>query len=296
GVVTASGWALDPDTTGPIIVQLYVDASDYTMVWADLPRPDVAAVYPSHGPDHGFAISLAVPDGQHRVCLYAVNTGAGASTVLGCAIVGTQPLPACYYGDVPTRFQAYDDWYRTLLDTIYLLPSTYAPGDLVDTGAAGLNSGYSVRGLVVNDLRDMAQAARAAGAPFVVTSAYRSYATQVSTFNYWVSRIGYSAALLTAARPGHSEHQLGTTLDFTSPSGVEPWDYSDWGTSAAGAWLRENAWRYGFVMSYPPIVSPSVTCYTYEPWHFRYVGRQAAAAVHSSGLTLREYLWTTWGG
>lgn len=239
---------------------------------------------------------MAVSAGAHRVCVYAVNVGAGSSSALGCGVVGTQPLPACYYGDVPTRYQAQDDWYRTLLDTIYMLPSTYAPSDLVDTGLAGLNGGYRVRGLVVNDLRAMAQAAGSAGAPFVVTSAYRSYATQVTTFNNWVSRMGYSAALLSSARPGHSEHQLGTTLDVTSPSGGEPWDYADWGTSRAGTWLRENSWKYGFVMSYPASVSPSVTCYTYEPWHFRYVGRQAAAAVHASGLTLREYLWDTWGG
>src|SRR4029079_7567934 len=68
------------------------------------------------------------------------------------------------------------------------------------------------------------------------------------------------------------------------------WYYTDWGKTKAGAWLRANAWKYGFVMSYPKGKS-TVTCYGYEPWHFRYVGRAEAAKVRASGLTLREYLW-----
>jgi D-alanyl-D-alanine carboxypeptidase len=55
--------------------------------------------------------------------------------------------------------------------------------------------------------------------------------------------------------------------------------------------MAANAWKYGFIESYPRGVSPSKTCYAYEPWHFRYVGRAEAAAVHASGLTLREWLW-----
>ena len=58
----------------------------------------------------------------------------------------------------------------------------------------------------------------------------------------------------------------------------------------AGAWLRVNAWKYGFVMSYPK-GKTAVTCYQYEPWHYRYVGRTRARLIRSSGLTLREFLW-----
>jgi D-alanyl-D-alanine carboxypeptidase len=55
--------------------------------------------------------------------------------------------------------------------------------------------------------------------------------------------------------------------------------------------MRDNAWKYGWVLSYPRHASPAVTCYAYEPWHFRYVGRSLAASLQASGLTLREYLW-----
>jgi D-alanyl-D-alanine carboxypeptidase len=136
----------------------------------------------------------------------------------------------------------------------------------------------------------MASAARNAGARLAVQSAYRSYSTQASTFAYWVRVSGYTAALLSSARAGHSEHQLGTTLDFRSYGGSAPWYYTDWGKTKAGAWLKANAWKYGFIMSYPK-GKTSLTCYGYEPWHYRYLGRAVAAKVHASGLTLRDYLW-----
>jgi D-alanyl-D-alanine carboxypeptidase len=124
----------------------------------------------------------------------------------------------------------------------------------------------------------------------VVQSAFRSYATQKSTFAYWVRVHGYPTALKESARAGHSEHQLGTTLDFRSYGGRAPWDYTDWATTKAGAWLKANAWKYGFVMSYPK-GKTTVTCYRYEPWHYRYVGRTRARTIRNSSLTLRQFLW-----
>jgi LAS superfamily LD-carboxypeptidase LdcB len=201
------------------------------------------------------------------------------------------PLPRCTYADDLTRFRAYGDWQRTLVDTQFRVSTSYAPGDLVSTSKAGLNGGYYVRKLVIADLKAMASAARAAGARLQIVSGYRSYRQQKATFYHWVSLSGYKSALLASARPGHSEHQLGTTLDFTSHGGMLPWRYTDWGKTSAGAWMRSNAWRYGFVMSYPKTVSPSLTCYKYEPWHFRYVGRTHAKAIRDARMTLREYLW-----
>ena len=200
--------------------------------------------------------------------------------------------PGGIYLDILTAYRGYGDWYRSLLDTIYMLPADYSPGDLVDTSVASLNGGYVVRSFVVADLKAMADAARVNGTPIVVVSGFRSYAHQQSTFDYWVGVGGYEQALRTSARPGHSEHQLGTTLDFTSAGGKAPWEYADWAMTPAGGWMAANAWRYGFVMSYPA-GSFATTGYDYEPWHYRYVGRNLAAAVRDSGLPLREYLWQT---
>lgn len=199
-------------------------------------------------------------------------------------------LPTCAYMDVLTPHHGYADWPITLLDTIYHLPASYAPGDLVDSSSAGVNGGYQLRSLVAADLRAMAAAARAAGAPIQLVSGYRSHAQQQATFDHWVSVGGYEAALRTSARAGHSEHQLGTAIDVTSEGGAAPWEYADWAATPAGAWMAANAWRHGFVMSYPR-GSSDVTCYDYEPWHYRYVGRDLAARIAGSGLTPRQVIW-----
>jgi D-alanyl-D-alanine carboxypeptidase len=225
-----------------------------------------------------------------RLRLGALLLVVGLSTGLAATVVSAGSLPPCRLTDTTTALRAYTDWDRTLLDVTFRLPATYAPGDLRSTLNAGLNGGNSVRAFVLADLRAMASAAKAAGARLAVQSGYRSYATQRSTFAYWSAVSGYAAALKSSGRAGHSEHQLGTTVDFRSYGGSAPWYYADWGTSRAGAWLRQNAWRYGFVMSYPNGKS-SVTCYAYEPWHYRFVGRAMAARIRTSGLTLREYLW-----
>jgi D-alanyl-D-alanine carboxypeptidase len=205
------------------------------------------------------------------------------------------PLPSCTYGDVMAPDHAPADWQRTLVDTTYRLPSSYVPPDLVPVTRAGLTGNGSVRALVIDDLRALARSAAAAGAPLSVESAYRSYATQILTFNRWVSVSGRGAALLGTARPGHSEHQLGVTIDFRSAGGPAPWSH-DWATTPAGAWMLANAWRFGFVMSYPKNASPAKTCYDYEAWHYRYVGRDQAAAIHASGMSLREFLWAQHNG
>lgn len=179
----------------------------------------------------------------------------------------------------------------SVLDRSYALPGGYVPPDLVPASAAGFggtSGSRLIRQVIVEDLAAMRDAWTAAGLTITIDSAYRSYASQVGTFNGWVSRLGYGEALVRSARPGHSEHQLGTTLDVTSAG----WGgrFGNWATETAeGAWLAANAWRYGFVMSYP-MGSQDVTCFSYEPWHYRWIGREAAAAEHASGLYLRQFL------
>ena len=201
-----------------------------------------------------------------------------------------QDLPECRYDNLETRYQDLSQWRITLLDTLYKLPESYAPQDLVSVEEAGLDSEHRVRAFVIPDLRALVQAAKDAGHPLAVQSAHRSYTYQIGTFNYWAQQRGREEALKISARAGHSEHQLGTALDFRSADGPPAWDLEDWAQTPAGAWLEENAPHYGFVMSYPQGAEDTV-CYTYEPWHYRYVGGEVAKAVHESGLTLREWLW-----
>ena len=202
------------------------------------------------------------------------------------------PLPACRYDDILTSPRGYDDWEVTLVDTILRLPKAYAPPDLVKVSSLGVPGKGQVRAVMAEDLKAMSDAAAAAGNPIGVHSPYRSYATQVSVFNHWVDVHGYKRALQLSARPGHSEHQLGLAVDFRSDPPVATLQGS-WGATPAGKWMRNHAWEYGFVMSYPKGKIGTV-CYDYEPWHFRYLGRDLAAQVHASGLTVRQYLWANY--
>lgn len=118
-----------------------------------------------------------------------------------------------------------------------------------------------------------------AGLALASNSAYRSYAAQESV---------YDGDDLSTARPGYSEHQTGLSIDIGPESG-ECSIQQCFGELPEGVWLRDNAWRFGFVMRYPPDKTP-VTCYEWEPWHFRYVGVELATEMHETGTaTLEEF-------
>jgi D-alanyl-D-alanine carboxypeptidase len=191
--------------------------------------------------------------------------------------------------DVPAAARRPADWAGTLVDPLTTLGRDYVPPDLVPVSRAGIGGGGSVRKLVVDDLRALDRAARSAGVHLRVVSAYRSYRKQQSTFAHWVAVGGYRQAVATSARPGHSEHQLGTAIDFGEAGRPDPWNQS-FGSTKAGRWLLVNAAQFGFVGSYPAGRQDEV-CYDPEPWHFRYVGRADAMAIAASGLTLRTWLW-----
>jgi LAS superfamily LD-carboxypeptidase LdcB len=176
------------------------------------------------------------------------------------------------------------------LDRVRGLPAAYSPPDLLPLGAAYLAPGFggSLRAEAKAALEQMLSTAYDAGHDIYARSAYRSYAEQERTFAYWVSVVGEAEARRISAEPGHSEHQLGTTADLTTAEvGYDL--VESFGGTAAGRWLADNAHAYGFALSYPAGGEP-VTGYAYEPWHFRYVGREHAAAWKGSGLTLVEYL------
>lgn len=137
-------------------------------------------------------------------------------------------------------------------------------------------------------LRQMFDAAAADGLKLMVLSSYRSYQDQVRTFEYWVRQEGLEAAERESARPGYSQHQLGTAVDIAN-EGVSYSLVEEFGATAEGRWLEANAHRFGFILSYPRD-KEAITGYKYEPWHFRYVGLEHAAAIYERGLALEEYL------
>lgn len=118
-------------------------------------------------------------------------------------------------------------------------------------------------------------------------SAYRSYASQKSIYNNNVKTQGEKLASQYSAKPGQSEHQTGLAIDVSSPSAKYALE-EVFGTTPEGKWLAANAWKFGFILRYPK-GKESITGYSYEPWHIRYVGIELAKEITEKGITLEEY-------
>ncbi len=178
------------------------------------------------------------------------------------------------------------------------LGNNYEPSDLTVLTCATDGEAQQLRADAANALYAMMREMEAVGLTDIyVTSSYRSYSYQNNLYNKYVSdhmaegmsrEEAEAAASAYSARPGESEHQTGLCLDFTTDSigGVVDDVFEE---TAAFVWLSENAYRFGFILRYPED-KVSVTQYDYEPWHYRFVGRQAASEIHFSGICLEEYL------
>lgn len=163
------------------------------------------------------------------------------------------------------------------------------------------NSGYTphlteVEGVQVDkslrkSLRDLLDASRQAGCAPVLRAGYRSAAEQEVLFNNTVAALmaernlseneAAALAAMQVARPGASEHELGLAVDFAEDEALE-------------SWLRENAWRYGFILRYPA-GSEEITGRDADPCHYRFVGEAAAEQIHAMDATLEEYLSLFYG-
>lgn len=169
-------------------------------------------------------------------------------------------------------------------------PSSYVPSGLVVPDMPYAD-GERLRPEAATALASMARGVRAAGAGTIgVTSGYRSYSTQAVVYQNRVRTHGTAYADQWIARPGHSEHQLGYGVDIRPIGSATCSTHTCLGSTSQGRWLRDNAWRYGFVVRYESGYS-DVTGFGSEPWHFRYVGTALAADYRASGWhTLEHYL------
>ena len=127
-----------------------------------------------------------------------------------------------------------------------------------------------------------------------IISGYRSYSSQVIAWNKWLEEYPDRASIVSAP-PGHSEHQLGTTIDFGSPelATIVGDDEVEFHTSfyltREGRWLAENAYKYGFTLSFT-VENSAISGLYYEPWHFRYIGSKLARYLERNDISLIEYL------
>ncbi len=171
------------------------------------------------------------------------------------------------------------------VDKINELSSNYIP----KVENINVNGGGQLTPAANTSLKKLFNDASTKGLSMTVISSYRSYATQVTTYNYWVTQnmkggVSRAEAEIKAnkvsAKPGHSEHQLGTTVDLKC-NGCGSFDNSA-GNLAVYKYLEENAYRYGFAISYAKGTTES-TGYNYEPWHIRYIGENLASEFYNTG-------------
>ncbi len=196
------------------------------------------------------------------------------------------------YPDVIYPTKRSGDDLLVLVNKEYKLPSTYAPKDLVKASNSGIRRGesYYLRNILISDLTYMINDAKSQGIDLSIVSGYRSYQTQVDTYNKWLSKNNNNVEYVDtfSARPGHSQHQLGTAIDFSSSEiGDKLSDSFD--NTKASKWLAVNAYKYGFVISFPKGYE-SITGYKFESWHYRYIGKTYSSEIVNSELILELYL------
>lgn len=184
------------------------------------------------------------------------------------------------------------DWRMVLVNPNVKLPDDYT----VETETADAATGKELQTEAAEAYRQMAKAAEADGVSLMLCSGYRSVEYQQGLFDKKVEQClseGLSqedaeikAATIVAA-PGHSEHNTGLAADIVTP------DHQMLDTAfeqtPAFAWLSQHAAEYGFILRYPQDKT-AITGIIYEPWHYRYVGVDNAAAILQSGGCLEEYL------
>ena len=176
-----------------------------------------------------------------------------------------------------------------LVDRSHSLPPDYVPKGLVPLGDYGVPTLGSevLRREAAEHLGRLVEGAAADGEKLVVASAYRSYENQQRSHESLRSVLGAGAGRLSATA-GHSQHQLGTAVDFMDAAvgyklGVPFARTSDY------RWLEHHAWEYGFVLAYPR-GEEERTGYRSEPWHYRYVGVRDATRIEDSDQSLQEFL------
>ena len=183
---------------------------------------------------------------------------------------------------------------NTTLDTTllvnkhYLLDKDYIPDDLVNVSqnyAWGEVGSQKVREVAYNAFLDMWNAANEEGYYLMINSSYRSYEDQEIVYNNYKNSSGERFADSIAARPGSSEHQTGLALDIFSKTNTNKNTFSQ---TDEAKWLKENAHNFGFILRYPED-KVDITGYSFESWHYRYVGKDIATYIYENDITYEEY-------
>ena len=165
------------------------------------------------------------------------------------------------------------------------LLASYVPNDLVTLNIKFANANKQLRKDAAIAFELLSSDALLLGFRIVAVSAFRDYDYQKRLYNNYVEENGKKYADNCSARPGHSEHQTGLALDVEGSNH----DYNKFEEANEFNWMKNNAHKYGFVLRYPK-GKEKITGFKFEPWHYRYVGKDIATYIFENNLTLEEYL------
>ena len=171
-----------------------------------------------------------------------------------------------------------------LVNKYYQLSKSYIPKNIVEIAAQYAYDDNSITEEVYSMYKKMWNAANEENLTLIATSSYRDYESQEEVWDNLANSYGEEKADNQAARPGHSEHQTGLTLDIVTYDSYN----NEFDETKEFKWLQKNAHKYGFILRYPKD-KEDITGYHYESWHYRYVGVEVATKIHNLGITFDEY-------
>ena len=187
-----------------------------------------------------------------------------------------------YYKDI--KLITEPDIYLVLVNKEFKLPNDYVPSNLEIISNEYANDNKYLRKEAKEAFEKLSGDAKELGYKVIAVSTYRDYNYQDRLYNEYVSDKGIDYADQCSARPGHSEHQTGLAVDVMGSND----DYDEFENSIEFEWMKNNSYRYGFILRYPK-GKEKITGFKYEPWHYRYVGSDVAKVIYEENITLEEY-------
>ncbi len=171
-----------------------------------------------------------------------------------------------------------------IVNKYHFLDKDYAPEDIIKTSLTYSYENNSLNETTCLAYQEMAEAAKLDGYTILIISSYRNYQSQEDLWNGRKALYGTRKADEYAARAGHSEHQTGYAVDVG-----DFYDGDDkFGETESYKWMINNSYKYGFILRYPK-EKENITGYSYEPWHYRYVGKEIAKIIYDEQITFDEY-------
>lgn len=198
------------------------------------------------------------------------------------AIINVLANNTWYSNDINTDISKNEEM---LVNKFYHLNEDYNPEDIVDISNKYAYDGNQMRQIAYDAYIDMWNAAMDDGVKLIINSSYRDYAHQEKIYKDYKNWYGEEKANAQAAKPGYSEHQTGLSIDVFSTDNQLTGSFQE---SQGYAWLKNNAYKYGFIERYPE-GKKYLTGYEFESWHWRYVGKKAAEVIQKEKITYDEY-------